>query len=310
MLDVTCSSAANIPCHSASNNKGHPKANCSLAENIPSCSAPKNSGYLDTNNYCSAYNNYVEVIYENWDNDDPELIAEIEASLVDQRMKNVEPPEKEGDDVLRKFISDNLQTAGEDDFVNLLISRKNILSNTLRAIERKTFSFFKPVHVSFSGEEAVDAGGPRREFFRLLMLYLPNLGIFQGKRFSYDLNLLHSKKYELAGKLIVWCILQSGSGPRCLSQEAFLVINDMPVKPEDAIAAVSDEELRRILHELQSCSTSDEFSNLVQLKSDVIAGLGYSKVYISDISSKEIVQCLLKQAFVFYLQRLSNFGMT
>lgn len=57
-----------------------------------------------------------------------------------------------------------------------------------------------------------------------------------------------------------------------------------------------------ILPGLQSCPTSDEFSNLVQLKSDVIAELGYSKVYTSDISSKdEIVQCLLRQAFVFYV---------
>ena len=56
------------------------------------------------------------------------------------------------------------------------------------------------------------------------MLSLTNLGIFQEKRFSHDLNLLQSKKYELAGKLIVWCILPSGSGPRCLSQEAFLVM--------------------------------------------------------------------------------------
>lgn len=64
-----------------------------------------------------------------------------------------------------------------------------------------------------------------------------------------------------------------------MSQEAFLVMNDMPVEPEDAIATVRDEELRKILHELQSCSTTDEFSNLVQLKSDAIAGLGYSEVY-------------------------------
>ena len=57
------------------------------------------------------------------------------------------------------------------------------------------------------------------------------------------------------------------------------MMNYVPVEPEDAIAAVSDEKLRKILHELQSYSTSDEFSNLVQLKSDVIAQLGYSKVY-------------------------------
>ena len=167
MLDVTCSSAANNPSHSASNDKGHPDANCLSAENIPSCSAPKNSGYPNTNNYCSAYNNYVEVIYENWDdNDDPELIAAIEGSLVDQRMKNVEPPEKEVDDVLRKFISDNLQTAGEDDFVNLLISRKNILSSTLWAIERKTFSFFKPVNVSsFLEKKLLMQVAPEESFF-------------------------------------------------------------------------------------------------------------------------------------------------
>lgn len=93
----------------------------------------------------------------------------------------MEPPEKEVDDVLRKFISDNLQTAGEDDFVNLLISRKNILSNTLQAIERKTFSFLKPVHVSFSGEEAVDAGGPRREFFSSTDVVSNKFGHFSGK---------------------------------------------------------------------------------------------------------------------------------
>lgn len=165
MLDVTCSSAANIPCHSASNDKGHPEANCSSAENIPSCSAPKNSGYPDTNNYCSAYNNYVEVIYEDWNDDDPELIAEIEASLVDQRMKNVEPPEKEVDDVLRKFISDNLQTAGEDDFVNLLISRKNILPNTLRAIERKTFSFLNQFMCHFLEKKLLMQVAPEESFF-------------------------------------------------------------------------------------------------------------------------------------------------
>lgn len=89
------------------------------------------------------------------------------------------------------------------------------------------------------------------------MLSLTNLGIFQEKRFSHDLNLLHSKKYELAGKLIVWCILPSGLGPRCLSQEAFLVMNDMPVNPEDAIAAVSDERF------FTNCSPAQPVMNLL-----------------------------------------------
>ena len=73
--------------------------------------------------------------------------------------------------------------------------------------------------MSFSGEEAVDVGGPRREYFRLLMSSLKNLGIFQGSWFSHDLHLLCCKKYELGRKLVSWSVLQGGSGPKRLSQE-------------------------------------------------------------------------------------------
>ena len=174
------------------------------------------------------------------------------------------------------------------------------LLSSIRAIQRSTFSFVKPVHVSFSGEEAVDAGGPRREYFRLLMSSLKNLGIFQGSWFSHDLHLLRCKKYELGGKLVSWSVLQGGSGPKCLSREGFSVMSNLQANCEGAIAAVKDEELKTVLTDLQSCSSSAEFTALVEKKADVIAGCGYSQIYTSDISSKdEIIHCLLKQAFVF-----------
>ena len=88
------------------------------------------------------------------------------------------PSSEEVDVVMRKFINDNLQHQSEEEHCNILINRKNVLSSTLAAIQRITFSFVKLVHVSFSGEEDVDAGGPRREYFRLLMSSLKNLGIF------------------------------------------------------------------------------------------------------------------------------------
>ena len=137
--------------------------------------------------------------------------------------------EKDVDVVIRKFIDDNLQPVSEEVYCNILINRKNLLSSTLAAIQRSTFSFVKPVHVSFSGEEAADAGGPRREYFRLLMSSLKNLGIFQGSCFSHDLHLLRCKKYELGGKLVSWSVLQGGSGPNCLSQEGFSVMPSLRV---------------------------------------------------------------------------------
>ena len=142
--------------------------------------------------------------------------------------------------------------------------------------------------------------GPEESFFRLLILTLKNLGVVQGKWFSHDLWLLHSKKYELAGKLVSWNVLQGGSGPKCLSQEAFSVMKDLPVKNEDAINTVSDEELKKVLQDLRSYSINDDFKAVVQNESDVIAKHGYSKIYSYDISKKdEILQCLLKQTFVF-----------
>ena len=85
------------------------------------------------------------------------------------------------------------------------------------AIERKRFSFLKLVFVTFAGEDAVDEGGPKREFFCLLMRAISESSIFHGSWFSHDLGLLADKRYELCGKLITWSILHGGSGPRCLS---------------------------------------------------------------------------------------------
>ena len=74
----------------------------------------------------------------------------------------------------------------------------------------------------------------------------------------------------------------------------------MQANSEDAIAAVKDEQLKTVLTDLQSCSSSSELTALVEKKVDVIAGCGYAQIYTSDITSKdEIIHCLLKQAFVF-----------
>lgn len=101
--------------------------------------------------------------------------------------------ETKASDVLREFVDDNLDNQS-DSHVNVVISRKHVLSSALRALERGKFSFVRLVHIMFSGEDGVDSGGPRRVFFRLVMMSLKNLGIFYGTWFSHDLELLHEKK--------------------------------------------------------------------------------------------------------------------
>ncbi|XP_076042940.1 HECT and RLD domain containing E3 ubiquitin ligase 4 isoform X2 [Oratosquilla oratoria] len=66
-------------------------------------------------------------------------------------------------------------------FLNLVVSREDIVGTTLAEITSKDFhDLKKPLKVTFIGEEAEDAGGVRKEFFLLLLREIlnPNYGMF------------------------------------------------------------------------------------------------------------------------------------
>jgi len=50
--------------------------------------------------------------------------------------------------------------------LNIIINRRAILRSVQLALHRPEFSFTRPAQIHFAGEDAVDDGGPRREFFR------------------------------------------------------------------------------------------------------------------------------------------------
>ena len=184
------------------------------------------SGIVARHNPASnEYNNYVAIIDDDFseDDDDPELIQAIEESLAEATQQKNGTLEDESDSVkliLRSFQTENVDYAESEMNANITISRKAVFVTARMAIERKRFSFLKPVFVTFAGEDAVDEGGPKREFFRLLMRAISESSIFHGSWFSHDLGLLADNRYELCGKLIAWSILHGGNGPFCLSSSS------------------------------------------------------------------------------------------
>ena len=62
-----------------------------------------------------------------------------------------------------KFLSKDL-----DDVFRITVRRSHIWEDSVRTI-RRTFDERKHFRVAFLGESAIDGGGPRREFFMLLM---------------------------------------------------------------------------------------------------------------------------------------------
>lgn len=204
-------------------------------------------------------------------------------------------------ELLTVFQSTNISNSESNSLnANITISRKSIFSSTLRAIERKRFTFLKPVVVAFAGEEAVDDGGPTRKFFRLLMREISESAIFHGSWFSHDLGLLESSRYELTGKLVAWSILHGGSGPRCLSSVGYDLQQSVQVALADSVDAVNDVEMKMMLQEFMDCSSEETFTSLIKQHGDKIADFGYPKVYQCNLSSKsDMIESLLKQYFVY-----------
>ena len=87
------------------------------------------------------------------------------------------------------------------------ICRNHIWKDAVCAMSRPTFDPHLCFRVSFVGEEAVDDGGPCREFFSLAMQELARDGtIFQGPQcsrfFTHNVQGMARRKFFYAGMLV------------------------------------------------------------------------------------------------------------
>ena len=99
---------------------------------------------------------------------------------------------------------------GETNFVS--IDRFNVLNTAVeefKDIENPRLA----LEVSFYGEKAYDAGGPKKEFFRLCLKEI------QQKYFENGLRELVAKEYEFVGTIMAMSILQNGPIPRFIPEE-------------------------------------------------------------------------------------------
>lgn len=102
------------------------------------------------------------------------------------------------------------QLAGSNFFLSLTVNRLDIVATALRGLQVNISNLRKPLRVAFEGEEAVDEGGPRKEFFQLLCkeLLSPDHGMFESTStnclwFSSDQkNNFNRREYWLVGMVI------------------------------------------------------------------------------------------------------------
>ena len=126
----------------------------------------------------------------------------------------------------------------DEDVQRVHVRRSHLLHDAFRAFSKPTFNCSKMLKVTFIGEESVDDGGPRREFFQVHMRECFNKsGLFVGWPSNtvpvHNVEAIANNKFYIVGKMLSTCIIQGGQPPVCFSQGIadYLVYDEIRSKP-------------------------------------------------------------------------------
>lgn len=143
----------------------------------------------------------------------------------------------------------------EEDHQRIHVRRSHLFSDATRAFSRTNFNVSKMLKVVFVGEPSVDEGGPRREFFQLLLKEaFTSSGLFVGWPQNvipiHSVEAVAANKYYIVGKMISTCLVQGGQPPACFAAAVadYLIYDE--IKSEPSLSDIPDHNVRRKLEKV------------------------------------------------------------
>ncbi|XP_073776138.1 uncharacterized protein si:ch211-57f7.7 isoform X1 [Danio rerio] len=228
--------------------------------------------------------------------EDEDLCCAIMASIEDQIFPPaVEIPIKEILEELASKINGN-QTC------KFNINRASVLDGAIRGFTRMSYSPNNRMVIRFSDdkgkfEEAVDLGGPRREFLRLLLVALMESSMFDGKEGSINLALdsqaMREDRYFIAGRAVAVSLVHGGPAPGCFSKTLYDSLVQGPDMCRPGLEDVADPEIYSKIKKLSEASTVEELRESTEPIMDFLANAGCLRP-IKNIDDKDrLVEDLL-----------------
>ncbi|XP_076072986.1 G2/M phase-specific E3 ubiquitin-protein ligase-like [Mytilus galloprovincialis] len=150
-----------------------------------------------------------------------------------------------------------------------------------------------------------DQGGPRREFFRILMKELQESELFEGqslqKLFSHNIEALERKKYKMAGQLVAMSLVQGGPGLHCLHVNLYNMMFSIDDNNEIfEIQCLPDLEIVNILLELKSVEDFQAKDLFLSKHGDWLVDQGISNAWSFKLNDKDaLIRQLIKQ-LIYY----------
>ncbi|XP_077981079.1 G2/M phase-specific E3 ubiquitin-protein ligase-like isoform X2 [Glandiceps talaboti] len=245
----------------------------------------------------SVYSQYSMLLHESEDEaKETDICMDGDNTVV----SDLQQPSSSCEKDIRVLLQDYIDTTIGKITSTVIIWRAKLLPSMLRYVNKPSFNISNPLRVEFSGEDAEDFGGPRRELLRLLMMEVGrNMGVFEGnenaKVFSMDIQLLEDKMYRKAGKLTAMSILNGGPGLACLAKPVYEHLVGMTTT-NLTLDLLQDANTREKLEELQNCGSEEHMQSFIFAHGDWVADVGYSDIYLTKLEQKGVVlNLLLKQ---------------
>ncbi|XP_048024784.1 G2/M phase-specific E3 ubiquitin-protein ligase-like [Megalobrama amblycephala] len=129
-------------------------------------------------------------------------------------------------------------------------------------------------------EEALDSGGPTREFLTLLMDTIKTRRISEGK---------DNAKY----------LSFDSKGPRCLSPNFFLYLIGKVKTIEAPIEDIHDEEVRKALVEIENAASLSELQELTAKNSSMLQTAGCYRFMRTLEDKKKVIDDYIQWYFIY-----------
>ncbi len=129
------------------------------------------------------------------------------------------------------------------------VRRSNIFMDAMTILQ-KGFDKASCIRITFLVEPGVDAGGPSREFFRLLVWDIVcNNSLFQGEEANrspiHNIMELRKGTFKLIGEAFALSIIHGGPGPQCLSHPVVDYLSYGLHKINGTIEDIPDSNIRQ-----------------------------------------------------------------
>ena len=240
-----------------------------------------------------------------WEAEFTDEIAEELIRVATSRSLEVQSQSKQ-EVQLEELIETFRTSTLKEDSCSFVVLRKRLMQTCAMAIQKHNFDFAKVPKVCFSGEDAADAGGPRRELFRLLMKAVcGELGVFEGPSdnlvFSHDHLVISNRKPFLAGQIVAWSILHGGPGMHSISEDVYHLIIGQECNvdwQQQAAKAINDERCAEVANEMvKVCNGQSNFETFKTQYMDWMLDHGISPRMKDDKQS--LLMQIIKEALLY-----------